>query len=92
MAQVAGSAVPHCDFDDDDISSITLDHMSPQRLTLLVLDQDGIDSFRDKLLPQHGISARSVLFSIPTLSLVHDQSFLVMSSTSILLQPSKQVS
>jgi aryl carrier-like protein len=76
MANIAEYIVTSHEFDeDDDIPSVTLDLMSPQDLTLLVLDQYTLDSLRDELLPKQGISARSVPYSIPTHSLAHDHSF-----------------
>jgi aryl carrier-like protein len=91
MAKIAEAIVTYNELDDDDaIPSMMLDHMSPQDLTLLVLDQYSLDSLRDELLQKHGISARSVLHSLLTQSLAHDHSFPVMSLTFILLPHSKQ--
>ncbi|KAF8587754.1 acetyl-CoA synthetase-like protein [Ramaria rubella] len=63
MAQIAESSAVNHDFDDDDTPSVTLDQMSTSDLTLLTLDQAQLDSLRENLLPQHGLSARLVILS-----------------------------
>ncbi|KAF8575295.1 acetyl-CoA synthetase-like protein [Ramaria rubella] len=63
MSQIAESAVINHDYDDDDIPSVALDQMCPKDLTLLDFDQAQLDSLRDTLLPQRGISPRQVFVS-----------------------------
>jgi aryl carrier-like protein len=53
-------------FDEVDILSVTLEHMSPADLTLLKLDQEGLDSLRNDLLPKHGWSVRFVFTLLRT--------------------------
>ncbi|KAF8584768.1 acetyl-CoA synthetase-like protein [Ramaria rubella] len=63
MTHIAESAVINHDYDDDDIPSVALDQMCPRDLTLLDFDQAQLDSLRDSLLPQHGISPRQAFVS-----------------------------
>jgi aryl carrier-like protein len=71
MARIAQSVTTHHHFDDDDIPSIMLIHMTPADLPLLVLNQGRLDFIWDKLLPEHGIFSGLVILFFPTLSLVH---------------------
>ncbi|KAF8574904.1 amino acid adenylation [Ramaria rubella] len=69
MAEVAGSAIISCEFDDDDAPSVTLDQMCPRDLTLLNIDQAQLDFLRDSLLPQHCLSASDILDVYPSTGL-----------------------
>lgn len=60
MAHIAESAVLNRDFDEDDMPSLNLAQMAPRDLTLLDLDDSGLDRLRDELLKKHGLSARLV--------------------------------
>ncbi|KAF8584770.1 acetyl-CoA synthetase-like protein [Ramaria rubella] len=69
MTLIAESAVINHDYDDDDIPSVAFDHMCPRDLTLLDFNQAQLDSLRDSLLPQHGISPSDVLDVYPSTGL-----------------------
>jgi aryl carrier-like protein len=60
MADIAASPELIQDSDEDDTPSVALEHMSPTDLPLLNLDQGGLNSLRDDLLPnlKHRLSVR----------------------------------
>jgi aryl carrier-like protein len=58
MAHISQSAIVNHDFDDDDIPSVMLEQMLPSDLTLMDLDQEGLDALRDDLLPKHNLFPR----------------------------------
>ena len=58
MAEVASSRInDEPELDDDEITS-TLDHMSLSNLSLLDIDQSGLDSLCRTLLLTHGLSSK----------------------------------
>jgi hypothetical protein len=58
MAKIAESAVLDHEFDEDEIPSMSLDEMAPHDLTLLDLDNAGLDRLKGELLERHGLCAR----------------------------------
>jgi aryl carrier-like protein len=62
MAHIAKSSAVNHNFDDDDAPSVEFEQMSPSDLTLMELDQQGLDVLRDHLLPKHSLSPRSAQF------------------------------
>ncbi|KAF8581317.1 amino acid adenylation [Ramaria rubella] len=69
MAPITESSVVNHDFDDDDVPSVSLDQMAPNDLTLMDLDQQGLDALRGELLPKHGLLSSDVLDIFPCTAL-----------------------
>jgi hypothetical protein len=46
------------DFDDDDVPSVKLDQMTSHDLTLVDLDDAGLEHLKEELQEKHGLAAR----------------------------------
>jgi aryl carrier-like protein len=58
MASISGPRVLNDDDDDDDTMSMNLAEMTPHDLTLLDVDDVGLNRLKDELLDKHGLSPR----------------------------------
>jgi aryl carrier-like protein len=81
MASIATSLTDTHHFDEDDTPSVALERMSPSDLTLLNLDQEGLDLLRNDLLPKHGLSVRFGFILSHTSPCIQHNLLLAMSST-----------
>ncbi|KAF8574906.1 amino acid adenylation [Ramaria rubella] len=69
LAHIAESSVVNNDFDHDDAPTVTLEHMTPNDLTLMQLDQKHLDKLRNHVLPEHGLLPSDVLDIYPCTAL-----------------------